>query len=99
MFTTIGHQIFNGDNRHIVLLRKGHALRRARHGAIIIGQFTQHACGFETGQRDQIDGRFSVAATGQYAARLRAQGWRCPAARLFACAAARAAKVSPITVK
>ena len=33
------------------------------------------------------------------AARLRAQGWRCLAARLFACAAARAAKVSPITVK
>jgi len=33
------------------------------------------------------------------AARLRAQGWRCLAARLFACAAARAAKVGPITVK
>ena len=33
------------------------------------------------------------------AARLRAQGWRCLAARLFACAAARAAKVGPITAK
>jgi len=39
------------------------------------------------------------------AARLRAQGWRCLAARLFACAAAnadaaaRVAKVGPITVK
>ena len=33
------------------------------------------------------------------AARLRAQGWRCLAARLFACAAARAAKVGSITAK
>lgn len=53
--------------------RKGDALRRARHGAIIVGQFAQHACGFEASQRHQIDGRFGMTTTGQHAARLRAQ--------------------------
>lgn len=43
MFATIGHQIFNRDYRHIVLLSELDALRRAGHGAIVIGQLAQHA--------------------------------------------------------
>jgi hypothetical protein len=73
MFATIGHQIFNRDYRHIVLLRERDALRRARHGAIVVGQFTQHACRFKASQGHQVDSRFGVTAAGQHAARLRAQ--------------------------
>ena len=47
MFATIGHQIFNRDYRHIVLLSELDALRRAGHGAIVIRQLAQHACRFK----------------------------------------------------
>ncbi|MNT61761.1 hypothetical protein D3C72_1994250 [compost metagenome] len=56
-----------------MFLRKLDALRRARHRAIVVGQFTQNTRRFKACQRHQIDGRFSVAAARQHAARLRAQ--------------------------
>ena len=62
MFATIGHQIFNRDYRHIVLLSELDALRRARHGAIVVGQLAQHACGFKASQGHEVDSGFSVAA-------------------------------------
>lgn len=73
MFATIGHQIFNRDYRHIVLLSELDALRRAGHGAIVIGQLAQHACRFKASQGHEVDSGFSVGAAGQYAARLRTQ--------------------------
>ncbi len=73
MFATIGHQIFNRDHRHIVLLSERDALRRARHGAIVIGQLAQHACRFEASEGHEVNSGFGVAAAGQYAARLRPQ--------------------------
>ena len=73
MFATIGHQIFNRDYRHIVLLSELDALRRAGHGAIVIGQLAQHACRFKASQGHEVDSGFGVAAAGQYAARLRTQ--------------------------
>lgn len=73
MFATIGHQIFNRDYRHIVLLSELDALRRAGHGAIVIGQLAQHACRFKASRGHEVDSGFSVAAAGQYAARLRTQ--------------------------
>ncbi len=73
MFATIGHQIFNRDYRHIVLLSELDALRRAGHGAIVIGQLAQHACWFKASQGHEVDSGFGVAAAGQYAARLRTQ--------------------------
>ncbi len=73
MFATIGHQIFNRDHCHIVLLSELDALRRAGHSAIVIGQLAQNACRFEAGEGHEIDSGFGVAAAGQYAARLRPQ--------------------------
>ena len=67
------HQIFNRDYRHVVQTRKGNALRRARHGAIIVSQFTQHASRFKACQGHQIDSCFGMTTTGQHAARLRTQ--------------------------
>lgn len=72
MFATIGHQIFNRDYRHIVLLSELDALRRAGHGAIVIRQLAQHACRFKASGHE-VDSGFGVAAAGQYAARLRTQ--------------------------
>mgnify|MGYP001122989120 CR=1 FL=1 len=64
MFATIGHQIFNRDYRHIVLLSELDALRRAGHGAIVIGQLAQHACWFKASQGHEVDSGFGVAAAG-----------------------------------
>ena len=65
MLTTVGHQIFDSHQRHIVFLRKLDAFRRARHGAIVVGQFTQNASRFKTCQAYQIDSGFSMATAGQ----------------------------------
>ncbi|VTP79622.1 Uncharacterised protein [Leclercia adecarboxylata] len=73
MRLTVCHQIFDSDHSHVVLTGEFDALWRARHRAIIVGQFTQDTRRLEACQRHQIDGRFSVATAGQYAARLRAQ--------------------------
>ncbi len=56
-----------------MFLRKRDALRRARHGAIVVGQFTQNTRRFEACQAYQIDSRFGVTTTGQYTAWLCAQ--------------------------
>ena len=73
MRLTIGHQIFDGDNGHVVLQGKVDALWRARHAAVVVGQFTEHAGWLEACQSHQIDGCFCVTTAGQNAARLRAQ--------------------------
>ncbi len=64
MFATIGHQIFNRDYRHIVLLSERDALRRARHGAIVIGQLAQHACWFEASEGHEVNSGFGVSRRG-----------------------------------
>jgi hypothetical protein len=49
------------------------ALWRTRHGAIVVGQFAQHAGRFKPCQRHQVDGRFSMTTAGQHAASLSTQ--------------------------
>ncbi|CAM2151826.1 hypothetical protein PT2222_270025 [Paraburkholderia tropica] len=66
-------QLGDRQHRQIVQLREVVDLLAARHRAVRIHQFAQHAGGLQTGERRQVDGAFGMAAAREHAARLRAQ--------------------------
>ncbi|MNM47980.1 hypothetical protein D3C81_589570 [compost metagenome] len=67
---TVGDQVGDGAHLQTVLAGEHFQLRAARHAAVGIEDFHQHASRFQTGQHGQVHARFGVTGTGQHAARL-----------------------------
>ena len=69
----VTNQIGHRNHFQAVPLTKLDKLRHARHGAIVVHDFADHAGGRETRQARQIDGSFGLAGADQDAAFARAQ--------------------------
>ena len=71
---TVADQVGDRDHFQAVPRAEFAKLRHARHGAVLIHDFADHARGVESGEAGKIDGRFRLSGAHQHAAFARAQG-------------------------
>ena len=69
----VADQARDGNHLQPVLLAELGQLRHARHGAVVVHDFADHAAGLEARHARQIDGRLGLARAHQHAALARAQ--------------------------
>jgi hypothetical protein len=69
----VANQIGHRNHLQAVPLAKLDELRHARHGAVLVHDFADHAGGRKPGQARQIHGGFGLAGAHQHAAFARAQ--------------------------
>ena len=66
-FQTVGNEVFDGYNLHIVLLGDLHQLRQPCHRAVLIEDFYQRSRRIQTRQPRKIHSRLGMSRTPQYA--------------------------------
>ena len=69
----IADQIGDRDHQQLVLLRELRERRHARHGAVVVHDFADHAGRRQPGDARQVDGRLGLSGAHQHAAVARAQ--------------------------
>ena len=70
----VGDEVFDGDDFHAVFLCHFLELRHACHGAVVVDDFDEGACGLQACEAGQVDGGLGVAGADEDAAVAGAQG-------------------------
>ena len=74
LLEAVGDQRGDRDDLQVELLGDLHQLRQTGHRAVLVHDLDQCACGLQSGQTGQIDGRLGVPRTAQHALVAGAQG-------------------------
>ncbi len=77
----VADQVRNREHLQIVFAAEFQQLRHARHGAVFIHDFADHASGSESGDARKIDGSFGLPCADEHATVARAKGEHVAGAR------------------